>query len=106
MVEQLRDARPLAEALPGLVSRGGDIDIAVSGLVHACPGPGRMVIALLAGDHAAHQVARRLEVEHVDLRFDQRSRNPLALAGALAVEQRSEERRVGKESRPGWARDR
>ena len=47
-----------------------------------------MVVAGLLGDLALHQPARGLEVEHEDLRLDQRGMDPLALAGALAIVQR------------------
>src|SRR5215469_9992725 len=47
-----------------------------------------MEIAFLPRYLALHQVPRRLEVEHKNLRLEQRGLHPLAFAGALAVEQR------------------
>ena len=47
-----------------------------------------MVVALLARDLAPDQVARRLEIEHEDHRFEQAGVHPLACAGAAAIEQR------------------
>ncbi len=44
-----------------------------------------MVVAGLLRHLALDQPARGLEVEHEDLRFDQRGVNPLALAGTLAI---------------------
>jgi hypothetical protein len=45
-----------------------------------------MAVAFLPGNFPRDQVTRGLEVEHVDLRLDQRRGDPLAFAGALAVE--------------------
>ena len=64
-------SRHLAEAAPQIVARGRDVDIAVGRLEHAGAGRSRMVIAFLAGHLALHQIARGLEIEHKDLRFEQ-----------------------------------
>ncbi len=50
-----------------------------------------MIVAGLAGDLALHQPARGLEVEHEDLRLQERRRDVLALAGFLALEQRDQD---------------
>ena len=64
--------------------------MAVGGLVDAGRHRGRMIVAGLARDLALHQPARRLEVEHEDLRLQQRGRDVLALPGFLAFEQRDQ----------------
>ena len=53
----------------------------------------------LAADLAVLEVARRLEVEDLDQRLEQRGVNPLTLAGHLAVEQRHQTRL--REDHPG-----
>ena len=83
--EQILGTGCLAEAAPKIVARGGDVDVAVGSLEHAGARRGRVEIAFLAGDLALHQIACRLEIEHVDLRFQQRGMDPLTLAGALAI---------------------
>ena len=52
---------------------------------------GRMVVAGLLRDFAGHQPARGLEIEHEDLRFEQRGVHPLPLARLLALEQRHQD---------------
>src|SRR4051794_16451694 len=47
-----------------------------------------MEIAFLARNIVLHEPARRLEVEHEELRLDQRGVNPLPLAALLALQQR------------------
>ena len=64
---------------------------AVRGREHAGGDAGRMVVAGLAGDLAGHQPARGLEVQHEDLRLQQRGVHPAPHAGALAVEQRHQD---------------
>ena len=64
-----------------------------------------MVVAGLLGDLALHQPARGLEVEHEDLRFDQRGVDPLALAGALAIVEREHDR-LGEQQARGQVGDR
>ena len=97
--KQIRRACRLAEALPDRVARRRDVNVAIGSLEHTGTGASRVVVTFLPGDFALDQVACRLEVEHVNLRFDQRSRYPLALAGALAVKQREDDT-VGEEQ-PG-----
>ena len=53
---------------------------------------GRVVVAGLLGDLAGDQPARGLEVEHEDLRFEQRGMDPLPLARLLALDQRHQDR--------------
>ena len=65
-------AERLAEALPDRAAGGGDVDVAVGGLEHAGRDRGRMIVAGLLGDLLGDQPARRLEVEHEDLRLQQR----------------------------------
>ena len=105
MVEQLRRAERLREALPQVLARRGDVDVAVAGREHAGRDRGRMVVAGLLGDLALHQPARGLEVEHEDLRLDQRGVDPLALAGALAIVEREDDR-LGQQQARGQVGDR
>src|SRR5581483_4442242 len=92
-----REARVLAELLRAdhaeevaehPVAAGADVDDAVLGGEDAGREAGRVVVASLAGHLASDQPARRLEVEHRDLRLEQRGVHPLSLAGALTLEQR------------------
>ena len=92
-------------ALPQVVARRGDVDVAVAGREHAGRDRGRMIVAGLLGDLALHQPARGLEVEHEDLRLDQRGVDPLALAGALAIVER-EDHRLGQQQARGEVGDR
>ena len=78
----------LAHARPDLRPAHREVEVAVARLVHAGRDRGRMVVAGLLGDFAFHQPARRLEVEHEELRLQERRLHPLALAGLLALEQR------------------
>ena len=50
-----------------------------------------MVVAGLLGDVLFHQPARGLEIQHEDLRLQQRGLHPLALAGDVALQQRGED---------------
>ena len=50
-----------------------------------------MVVAGLLGDILVHQPARGLEIQHEDLRLQQRGLHPLAFAGNLALEQRGQD---------------
>ena len=55
-------------------------------------GDARGVVVPGLGRHlAGHRPARRLEIEHGDLRFQQRGVHPAALAGLLALEQGDED---------------
>ena len=49
-----------------------------------------MVVAGLFRHIAVHQPARRLEIEHRDLRLKKRCLDPLAFAGFLAAEKRQQ----------------
>ena len=60
----------------------------VRGRKHPGRDAGRMVVAGLLGDLARHQPARPLEIEHKDLRFEQRGVHPLPLARIFALDQR------------------
>src|SRR5580658_5476188 len=66
----------------------GDVDVAIAGREHAGGDTGRMIVAGLARHLAFHQPAAGLEVEHEDLRLQQRGRHPAANPGAFAVEDR------------------
>ena len=66
------------------------MDEAVAGFKGAGGDAGRVIVAGLAGDFAAHGPARGLEIEHEDLRLQQRGVNPLALAGIFALQQGDE----------------
>ena len=50
-----------------------------------------MVVAGLLGHVLFHQPARGLEIQHEDLRLQQRGLHPLAFAGDLALQQRGED---------------
>ena len=50
-----------------------------------------MVVAGLLGDVLFHQPARGLEIQHEDLRLQQRGLHPLAFAGDVALQQRGED---------------
>src|SRR5262245_34016022 len=88
--EQVVGIDRLAEALPDRLAGGGDVDVAVAGAKHAGRDRGRVVVARLLRHLALHQPARGLEVEHEDLRLQQRGLHPLSLARALALEQRDQ----------------
>src|SRR6266404_6325728 len=91
MAEQLRRAHGLAKALPQIVARGGDIDVAVGGGKYAGRDARGVVVAGLLGNLALDQPPRRLEVEHENLRLDQRGMHPLANAGRFALQQRDQD---------------
>ena len=59
---------------------------------------GRMIVARLSRHFIADQPARGLEIEHEDLRLQQRCRDVLALAGLLALQQRRENAKRSKQS--------
>src|SRR4051812_2318197 len=80
----------LAEAFPDLLPGRRDVDMAVGRLEHARRDAGRVIVAGLLGDLPADQVTRGLEVEHEDLRLQQRRLDVLALARLLALQQRGE----------------
>ena len=69
------------------------------GLEHAGRDAGRVVVAGLLRHLAFDQPARGLEVEHEDLRLQQRGLHPLALARALALEQRDQDALGGRRGR-------
>ena len=79
-----------AHPLPHLRSGGGDVDVAVGGLVDAGRRAGGMIVAGLLRNLTGHQPARGLEIEHEDLRLQQRGLDLLALAGFFALQQRRE----------------
>src|SRR6266446_4218985 len=88
IVEQCHCIGRLAEAAEHVVARGRNVDLPVRGREHTGGDAGRMVVARLLGDFARHQPARALEVEHKDLRFEQRGVHPLPFAAHLALDQR------------------
>src|SRR5215475_10188515 len=81
----------LAKALPHLPTGRGNVDIAVARLEHPGRDAGWMVVASLSGNLARIEPARGLEIEHEDLRLQQRGGNLLALAGLLPLQQRHED---------------
>ena len=87
---EVRALDGLAEPLVEVVAGGGDIDVAVLGLEDAGGDAGGMVVPGLRRHLLAHQPARGLEVEHGELRFQQRGVHPLALPGGLALDERHE----------------
>src|SRR6202035_3673777 len=96
---QFRRLDGLAEPLPDGLPGSGDVDIAVVGLVDAGRRAGRMIVAGLLGDFALHQIAGGLEVEHEDLRLQERSGDLLALFGFLALQKRDQD--AGRRQQPG-----
>jgi hypothetical protein len=88
---QLRPVDRAAEAAEDLVAGRGDVDIAVAGLKHAGRDAGRVVVAGLLRHLVRDGPARALEVEHRDLRRQQRAFDPLALARHLALQQRDQD---------------
>ena len=88
IAQQIGRAGDLAKMLPQTVAGRGNVDVAVGGLEHAGARTRRMVVALLPRHFALDQITRRLEIQHENLRFNQRGRYPLALARALALQQR------------------
>ena len=76
----------LAEPFPDRLPGGGDVDIAVVGLVDAGRCAGRMIVAGLLGDFTLHQITGGLKVEHENLRLQERGGDLLALFGFLALQ--------------------
>ena len=91
IVDQVPDLQRLAETAVHVLAGGGDVHVAVGGLEHAGRNAGRVIVARLWRDLLADEPARRLEVEHAHHRLQQRGVDPLALAGALALEQRHQD---------------
>src|SRR5262245_878644 len=89
VLDQLGRAERGAKTLPDLLAGRGDVDVAIGGLEHAGRDRGRMIVAGLLRHFALHQPARRLEVEHEDLRLQERGRDVLAFLRPLALEQRN-----------------
>ena len=83
---KLRRADRLRATLPDPPAGGGDVDVAVRGLEHAGRNAGRMVVAGLLRHVLFHQPARGLEIQHENLRLQQRGLHPLAFAGDLALQ--------------------
>src|SRR5262249_36632451 len=100
------------EPLPQPFSGGGDVDVPVAGRKNAGRNGSRVVVAGLLGHLARDQPARRLEVEHEDLRFQQRRVHPLAATGPLALVEREQDALSQEQARrqigdgnadPDWA---
>src|SRR3989442_983888 len=89
---------PAAEPLPQGPAHGSDVDVAVAGLENAGRNAGRMVVARLRRHLAGVQPARGLEIEHEDLRLQERGRHFLPLAGLLALEQRHQDAKRAEET--------
>src|SRR5262245_942414 len=89
VLDQLGHAERGAKTLPDLLAGRGDVDVAISGLEHAGRDRSRMIVAGLLWHLALHQPARRLKVEHEDLRLQERRRDVLAFLRLLALEQRN-----------------
>src|SRR5258706_11659230 len=102
MREQIRRIDRCAQSLihPG---RGGNGDMAIGSLKYSGRDRGWMIISGLSRDFLRHQPARRLEIEHRYERLQQKSLNPLALAGLLALEQRHQDSDRAKEPGAGVA---
>ena len=97
-VRQIGRADGFGKALPDPSPRGGDVDIAVGGLEHAGRNRRRVVVAGLFGDILVHQPARGLEIQHENLRLQQRGFDPLAFAGNFALEKRGQDSHGAKKS--------
>src|ERR1043166_34027 len=96
MIDQLRRADRLAEAFVDVRAGGRDVDVSVARGEHAGRNAGRMVVAGLPRHLVADEPARRLEVEQLNLRLQQRGAHPLPLAGNFALEQRDQDASGGK----------
>ena len=93
---QLRHAQSLAATVVDVVAGGGDVDVAVGGREHAGRNAGRMVVAGLSRHLMRDCPARRLEVQHRDLRAQQGTGDPLALARLLSFQKRNQNAHRGE----------
>src|SRR5690348_13045911 len=80
----------LAQASEQFVAGAGNIDVPVGRREYAGGNRRRMVVAGLLRDLSRKQPARGLEVQHRDLRGEQRSLYPLPRAGFLPLQQRQQ----------------
>ena len=87
-----------AEPLPGLLARRGDVDVTVSGLEHAGRNAGRMIVAGLFGHFALDQITRALEVEHENLRLQQRALDVLTPLRFLTLKKGDQNTERGKQA--------
>src|SRR3954467_9990720 len=76
--------------MENLIAGRSDVDMPVAGAKNASRNAGRMIVAGLFGHLAGDQPARGLEIEHRDLRRQQRAFDPLALARNLALQEGDE----------------
>ena len=98
LLHELLHAKRIAQPRPHLVAGGRDVDVAIRGFVNAGRRAGRMIVAGLPRHFAGHQPARALEIEHENLRLQQRGLHVLALAGFFALQQRRENAERRKQS--------
>jgi hypothetical protein len=99
LVHERGGADLFAKPLPGFLAGRGDIDVAVFGLENAGRNAGRMIIAGLFGNFALDQIARALEVEHENLRLQERGLDVLTLFGFLALQQSNKNADRGEQPR-------
>ena len=74
------------ESLPHLLATGSDVDMAVGGLERTGGNVQRMIVARLLWHFARVEPARGLEIQHKNLRRQQRSRDPLAFSRSLPLD--------------------
>src|SRR3974390_1303188 len=95
MVDPFFVAERLAE--PGPHRRDGRyVHVAILGSIDIGRHAAWVLVSDLLRHHAVNQIARRLEIEHEGLRFEERCLNPLALPGFVAFDQ-SGESTIGRE---------
>ena len=96
LLQQRGRVRGFAEPLPDPLPGGGDVDVAVFSLEYAGRNAGRMIVAGLLRHLTAHEITGGLEIEHENLRLQQRRLDVLALLGFLAFEQRDQNAEGGE----------
>ena len=64
-----------------------NVDEAVRRLEHPSGNERGVVVARLTGDFSRHEIARHLQIHHLDLRLQERGVHPPSLARPFAVEQ-------------------
>ena len=99
LLHQRLAAERAAEAFPDRAAGGGDVDETIGGLEHAGRDRGRMVVAGLLRHFLVDQPSRGLEIEHENLRLQQRRLNVLTLLRRLALEQRRHDAECAEQSR-------
>src|SRR5215510_4974506 len=87
-LHEVRRLQGRAEPLPDPPAGGGDIDMPVGGREDAGRNAGGMIVAGLLRHLAADEPARALEIQHEDLRLQERRADVLAFLRRFPLEQR------------------